>query len=175
MISADQLTDIGNFVKPHGINGELSAVIDSGIDIDALRCIILDIDGIFVPFFISSHRSRGAEAMLLTIDGITNEIQAKPLSGKTIYTLTDELPEEYFEENEDGFYASDFIGWTVVENGESIGEITGIDDSTENVLFIVESPGNKTIYIPVADEFIDAIDTENHIIDMSLPTGICDL
>lgn len=175
MILADQLTDIGNFIKPHGINGELSAVIDNGIDIDALRCIVLDIDGIFVPFFIAEHRSRGTEAVLLTIDGITNENQAKTLSGKTIYALTDELPEEFFGENEDGFYASDFIGWTINENNNAIGKITGIDDTTENVLFIVESPGSKIIYIPVTDEFIDGIDTENRILEMTLPNGICDL
>ncbi len=52
MIAAESLTEIGHFVKPHGINGELSAVIDRDIDIDSLRCIVVSIDGIFIPFFL---------------------------------------------------------------------------------------------------------------------------
>ncbi len=174
MILSDQLTDIGDIIKPHGINGEMSAVIDSNIDIDTLRCIVLDMDGIFVPFFIGQHRSRGPEAVLLTIDGITDERQAKQLAGKTIYALTQDLP-DYQETDENGFYASDFIGWKIIDGESTIGTITDIDDSTENVLFIVESPSDTTVYIPVADEFIDDIDTDNHILIMSLPAGICDL
>jgi 16S rRNA processing protein RimM len=74
----------------------------------------------------------------------------------------------------DGFYASDLIGFTIIEDesGNAIGEIDDIDDSTDNVLFIVVTPNDVTIYLPVADEFITAIDTDNHTVAMSLPEGI---
>ena len=38
------------------------------------------------------------------------------------------------------------------------GKIVDIDDSTDNVLFIVENDNSDDIYIPVADEFVYDID-----------------
>ncbi len=176
MIAAESLTEIGHFVKPHGINGELSAVIDRDIDIDSLRCIVVSIDGIFIPFFLRSWRSRGNESVLLEIDDINDEKHAKLLAGKTIYGLTDELPRDNeSDDEEDGFYASDFIGWKVFADGVELGTINDIDDSTANVLFIIERPDKRSVFIPVADEFITAIIPEDKSIEMELPTGILDI
>lgn len=51
MITSDEIIEIGAFVKPHGVKGEISAQIDYEIDLQELKCLIIDIDGIFVPFF----------------------------------------------------------------------------------------------------------------------------
>ncbi len=58
---------------------------------------------------------------------------------------------------------------------QTVGEITDIDDSTENVLFVVATPSSATVYLPVADEFITEIDTDRRILRMNLPEGILDL
>jgi len=63
MIRRDELTPIGTIYKPHGINGEVTATFEQGVDPESLRCIVLDRDGIFVPFFINSIRSRGSQAV----------------------------------------------------------------------------------------------------------------
>ena len=60
MITPDILTSIGTFFKPHGIKGEISATLDYDIDPSELRCIVLEIDGIIVPFFVDSRRPKGA-------------------------------------------------------------------------------------------------------------------
>ena len=59
MILRDELIAIGRYNKPHGVAGEISATID--VDIDTLKelsCLVSDIDGIFVPFFVNSCRPR---------------------------------------------------------------------------------------------------------------------
>lgn len=178
MITCDQLTPIGHTIKPHGINGEIATAIDNDVDLSGLRCLVMDIDGIFVPFFINSFRPRGPEAVLLAIDGISNEREAKDICPKTVYALKTDIGELNKEntDNDDGFYAEDLIGFHVVVGGNGIGEITAVDDSTENYLFIItpNRPG-KPLYIPVADEFIDEVDPLNHTIAMSLPNGLLDL
>jgi 16S rRNA processing protein RimM len=74
MIVRDQLIAVGRFNKAHGVNGEVQATLDIDADLlPRLRCIVTDVDGIYVPFFIASHRSKGAQSVLLTIDGIDNE------------------------------------------------------------------------------------------------------
>lgn len=178
MIRKDELVEIGTFNKPHGICGEISATIDSDIELSALKCIVLDIDGIYVPFFIESFREKGAETFLLTIDGITDENEAMKLSRMTIFALKRDCASMTDSDGDDGdgMYAEDFIGYTVLDDNDNvIGRITDIDDSTENVLFIVERDNNGTVYIPVADEFIIDIDTESLIVSMSLPAGLIEL
>ena len=71
MILRDELIAIGRYNKPHGVAGEISATID--VDIDTLKelsCLVSDIDGIFVPFFVNSCRPKSQETVLLTIDGM---------------------------------------------------------------------------------------------------------
>ena len=49
MITRAEITEIGTFNKPHGIQGEISASFLCDFDeIELLSCIIVDEDGIFV-------------------------------------------------------------------------------------------------------------------------------
>lgn len=181
MITRVELTDIGRTIKPHGINGEIATAINQDMDFERLRCVVMDIDGIFVPFFINTVRPRGSESVLITLDGINDEKEAKELCGKTVYALKSDLSaiaetrEPDDEDDEEGFYAEDLIGYKVTADGMSVGEITGVDSSTDNLLFIVANDKGDTAYIPVADEFIINIDTDSHIIEMSLPHGLLEL
>jgi 16S rRNA processing protein RimM len=179
MIRRDELTPIGTIYKPHGINGEVTASFEQDVDPERLRCIVLDRDGIFVPFFITSVRSRGAQSVLLMIDGFSNEKEVAELSNQTIYGVTAELSDAVGndgDDDEDGFYASDFVGYTIVDETDTvIGEIVALDDRTDNFLFVVETKSGDEVFIPVADEFITDIDTETKTLTMDLPTGLVDL
>ncbi len=171
MILRDELTIIGSIFKPHGIKGELSASFDIDMLPDEFRCIVLDIDGILVPFFIESYRLRGAESVLLKIDGINNEKDAAKLANHDIYVLTNELPDE----DDDGVHLFDLEGYILQCNGETIGEIEEIDDSTANILMIVKNADDKTVLVPFVEELIIGLDTEEKIIDMDLPEGLLGL
>jgi 16S rRNA processing protein RimM len=179
MIRRDELTAIGTIYKPHGINGEVSASFN--VDPAALRCIVLDCDGIFVPFFLNAIRSKGAQTVLIKIDGFENENDVAQLANQTIYGLTRELADAAYDDDEDGesdegFYASDFIGYVINdEHGEVIGEIVDLDDRTDNFLFEVKTPKGGTVYIPVADEYITDINEDERTLEMDLPIGLIEL
>lgn len=172
------MTDIGRFGQPHGIKGEINATVDQGIDVGSLRCIVCDIDGIFVPFFIEGIRPRSATSLLLTIDGIADESEAGLLQNKIIYALSEELGDIADDSaDDDGFYAEDLVGFTVSDaSGKLTGTIEGVDDSTDNVLFIVRPDSSTgTILIPVAEELIDEIDAESRHISFNLPEGFLEI
>lgn len=181
MITGEMLAPIGHTGKPHGINGELNLFVndrflDSDISLDDLRCIVMDVDGIFVPFFIGKLRAKGFDNLLVKIDGIDNEKDAKELASKTVYALTDEYNPSSTQNGKDGLYAEDLIGFAVNDEGKHLGVIEDIDDSTDNALFIISRvDSDKPLYIPIADDFIDNIDIEKKIISMSLPQGMTDL
>ncbi len=177
MIKLASLQPVGKFLKPHGVNGEITVLRDfEELDFSEFSCLVVDIDGIFVPFFMNSVRSKGADTDLILIDGINNEIQAASLSNKTVYVLKSELANENDEQDADGFYAEDFIGYSVnIEGHGKLGEITGIEDSTANYLFMVATADGNSLLIPVADEFIIDIDTESKTLVMELPDGLLDM
>ncbi|MDE6652087.1 MAG: ribosome maturation factor RimM [Paramuribaculum sp.] len=171
MIKLSDITEIGVFLKPHGIKGEIAAELDIESDeVSSLTCIICNMEGIFVPFFIDSVRSKGNDTVLLTLDGISDEKQASTFTGKKIYAKADEVS---FSEEDDGLYVTDMSGYTIFSpDGNEIGLIESVDSSTANILFIVKTPDKDTIFIPAAEEFIQSLDIERKTIVMDLPEGL---
>ena len=158
MIKLSEIAEIGRFNKPHGIKGEISVSVGGNIDLDDVKCIIVRIEGIFVPFFINSVRPKTADTSLITIDGIDSEEKAQELT------------------DEDGLYASDLIGYEINDiTSGNIGVIENINDSTQNILFIVRTPEGKELYIPVAEEFILSVDPDNGTVRTDIPIEILTL
>ncbi|MCM1319483.1 MAG: ribosome maturation factor RimM [Muribaculaceae bacterium] len=180
MITREEITAAGSFTKTHGIKGELSALLSVPLEFfDEYPMFICDMDGIFVPFFIENIRPKGAQAALIQPENVNTEEKAKLFVGKDIYILKQRLmdfEQLHAEDDEQGAYADDLIGYTVIDDtaGE-LGEIVDIEDSTANMLFILRTPADKTLYIPVAEPFIKSIDPQSRIVQTALPEGLVDL
>lgn len=176
MIRLSEIAEAGHFNKSHGIKGEISVTLDFDIDLDDIKCLIVAVEGIFVPFFIDSWRPKTADTDLIKIDGIDNETQASEFNNKPFFILRSDIPEDDEEYDEDGFYASDLIGYNVIDrHAGAIGQITDINDTTENVLFLLTTDDGNEIFIPVADDYIDEIDNANETLHTNLPEGLINL
>lgn len=179
MIRRFDIEEIGKFLKTHALKGELNA----RLDIDASFIgdetpLIVDIDGIYVPFYPESVRSKGHFSSLIKLQGIDSEEAARQFVNKTIYARKEDVSAFVGEEEDgvEGAYADDLIGWQLrLTDGKIIGEITDVDDSTQNLLFIVETPDGNRVYVPAAEQLIAAIDPDSHVIEMSLPEGLLDI
>ncbi|MBD5324521.1 MAG: 16S rRNA processing protein RimM [Bacteroides sp.] len=173
----DELVVAGRLLKPHGIKGEISAGVEiDDLDLREVKCVVVEIEGIPVPFFPTAVRPKNHASVLVTLDGVTNESEAAELCNKDFYILPSDVPEGYDEPEGDGFYAADLIGFEVSDaDGKPMGRIADIEDSTQNVLFIIETPRGGTIYVPVADEFILDIDPDSKHITLDPPEGISEL
>lgn len=178
MINQKELKEVGKFQKTHALKGELNALLD--IDPDYMtdgNAIVVDVDGIFVPFYAATIRPKGSHSFLVKLDGVDSEEEAKTFVNKTVYALRKELA-PYFDKDEDEIIdEDDLFGFTVVDNesGAEIGRITHIDSSTENVLLVVETPEGDEVFVPAVDDFIDEIDEESRLIRVTLPDGLIDL
>lgn len=175
MIRRDELIQIGQFNKPHGIEGEITASVNYDFDdLSAFSCLIVEIDGIFVPFFVTGVRTKSSQTILLRIDGINDEREASMLVNKEIYVLNSEFNAlEIFDEDE--ISVDLLVGFEIIHEGAVIGQISDIEDSTVNVLFVVKNADGKEFLIPAVDDFIDSIDTESKQIHMSLPIELIDM
>ena len=176
MILRDELIAIGRYNKPHGVAGEISATID--VDIDTLKelsCLVSDIDGIFVPFFVNSCRPKSQETVLLTIDGISSEKEVTRLVNRDIYALKRDYRQESIDNDADGYPLDYFIGFELQDaDGKRVGEITDVDEQTENAIFIVDRDGDD-IMVPATDDLIVEFDLDKKVMVMDLPQGLLDL
>ncbi len=173
MISNNEIFCIGQLLKPHGICGEITALITHDIDFDSITTIVVEIDGINVPFFLKSTRPKSSNIELLTIEGIENEQQAAELCNRDLCILLKDMPADA---ESDGLYASDLVGYDTFINGKHFGRILRLDDSTANYLFIIEREGEDgTVMIPAADEFISELDAPGRRIKFEVPDELLSL
>ena len=176
MITRDELIAIGHYNKPHGVAGELSATVDVELEVwSGLSCLVSDIDGIFVPFFVNAVRPKSVDTMLLTIDGIENEKEAARLVNRDIYALKRDYQQESIDADADGYPLDFFIGFELRDSdGSRVGEITDVDEQTENAIFVVDRDGSE-IMVPATDDLIVEFDVDNKLMVMDLPEGLLDL
>ena len=176
MITRDELIAIGRYNKPHGVAGEISATIDVDLDtLQGLSCLVTDIDGIFVPFFVNTIRPKSVDTVLLTIDGIENEKEAARLVNRDIYALKRDYQQESIDADADGYPLDFFIGFELRDSdGSRVGEITDVDEQTENAIFVVDRDGSE-IMVPATDDLIVEFDVDNKLMVMDLPEGLLDL
>ena len=175
MIRKEDVYKIGRLGKPHGVKGEISFQFSDDVfdRVDA-DYLIIEVDGILVPFFIEEYRFRSDETALLKLEDIDTQEAARELTNSDVYferRLSDDGGEPTM---------AAIIGYRLVSDADSheIGTVTGIDDSTANILLEVSGSGThdgSPILIPAAEEFIIGIDNENREIRMALPEGLLDL
>jgi 16S rRNA processing protein RimM len=169
MIKLEEVYKIGKLGKVHGVKGEISFLFDDDVfdRVDA-DYLILDIDGIFVPFFIEEYRFKSDSNALMKFDGIDTMERARELTGCDVY-----FPRKMSEADEGHLSLAEIIGYSLIDaqTRKEVGKIAAIDDSTINLLFELEDGK----LIPAPEELITNVDTKNHQIEIKLPEGILEL
>lgn len=179
MIRLNELIPVATVNKTHGIRGELSVTVDPDVAMEPGMCLITPVEGIPVPFFVASLRPRSADTFLITLDGIDSDIKASFFTGATFYAdpkVIDNSGEDSEDDESEGFYASMLIGMKLRDtDGSQIGTISDIDDSTQNVLLIVDRPDGSTVMVPLANDLITDYNTDEGSIEMNIPAGLLDM
>lgn len=172
MIKQEDVYRIGRLGKPHGVRGELSFQFEDDIfdRVDA-DYLILDIDGILVPFFIEEYRFRSNEICLLKLCDIDTEERARELTGCDVF-----FPRALAQEEDGGASLAEIIGFKVIDEatGNTVGTIQAVDDSTINVLFTIATPQGEVL-LPASDDLICAFDRQAQTITMTIPDGLLSL
>ena len=134
--------------------------------------LIVETEGILVPFFIEEYRFRSGETALLKLEGISTVERARELTNSDVF-----FPRRLAQNDVEEMTWAQIVGFRLVDEqlGKVVGSISSVDDSTENVLFDVATPDGKNLLIPAAEDWISDVDTEKREIRMRLPEGLLDL
>lgn len=175
MIKYEQTSKIGYLGKFHGLNGEINFHMDFDGFTTNPEYLILDIEGILVPFFIESIRYRNNQQALIKFIDIDSHDKMPFLQSCDVYCPVEYKGHEDFLpqiENNDYLWEN-IIGYNVKdEKGNSIGTIKDIDSQTINILLLIEKLDNNNLIIPAVHEWIINLDNTKKEISLNLPEGL---
>ena len=168
MIRLEEISPIGIFGKTHGIKGEINLELNVDFDLENTPYIIVDIDGIFVPFFINDYRYKSDTVALVQFEDIDTEERVRPFFGKKAYVKKEVLDDG----EEDELSINYYVGFTILTPQRTvIGQIVEIDDSTANVLFVLDNDA----LIPVGAVEVLDLDPDRHTMIVEVPEGLLDI
>ena len=153
------MLQIAKILKSNGTDGAVligMRDIDAR-DIDLSEPVFIEFDGLPVPFFIESVQPKGVSKAVVRLTDVLTLEDAEEIVGRAVFV------EGEWEEEED----DDFVGWTLLDKGTVVGEITG----TEPI------PGNFCLYvgekmIPLHEDFVIGVDEERRELNLDLPQGL---
>lgn len=169
MIKKEDVYRIGQIGKPHGVKGELSFHFEDDVfDRTDADYLILEVDGILVPFFFEEYRFRTDVTAYIKFCDIDTEVQARELTGSEVF-----FPRSVAHQDGTCRSWAQLLGFSLIDatTGHQIGVIQSIDNTTLNVLFELEDGK----LIPANEELITDIDGEKRQIFITLPEGLLDL
>ena len=160
---------LGTIAKTHGVRGEL--IIRTANDSFDLKqdweSLFLQIEGILVPFFISTLRPFKSDEWVVKFDWYEDKTKAEKLCGLPVWVqkdLMDPVEEEVFLDELIGFVFTD-------QASGKTGHIADFVDIPDNPNFEVEIDGKKNL-VPAREEFILEVNTKKKTILFELPEGL---
>lgn len=169
MIKKEEVYKIGVINKPHGVKGEVSFTFTDDI-FDRVDCdyLILLMDGILVPFFIEEYRFRSDNSALVKFEDIDTAEKARMFTNVEVF-----FPVKYVGEQEEVTSWNYFVGFAVDDvNHGMLGTISDVDDTTINVLFVIDKEDGDELLLPAHEEFILDIDHKKKRVKVDIPEGL---
>ncbi|MDR0430832.1 MAG: ribosome maturation factor RimM [Tannerellaceae bacterium] len=173
MIRKEDITTIGHFAKPHGIKGKINLILSKDVSFDDWDepYLICEMEGILVPFYLEEYQYKSDTTLLVKLENIDSDEAARELMKHEAYCP----PDIVLENDDDTLTWEHFTGYEVFDNTHALlGKITGVDESTINVLLIVNN-NDKEWLIPAAEELILSVEHDNKKLIIKIPEGLSDL
>lgn len=179
----EDFIELGSFGQTHGLKGEVNfaAFSELAFRLSPDDFIFVESDNLLVPYRIVTIRPRNSADFLISVRGINSSDEASRISGCSVYAnpqdYSERIAELSVDDDQEGYFAEDLIGFeTYDSDGKHLGTVKDFDDSTLNVLLLIEKlNGDERFFIPFVEEYITEINPEGHAITVSLPEGFEDL
>ena len=155
------------------MKGEITfAITDDVFDRVDAEYLVLDIDGILVPFYLEEYRFKNDENVLVKFEDIDTQEQARNYTGREVF-----FPRHLSDSDGENMTWEEIIGFQLVDaiSGKLVGTLDRVDDSTLNLLFEVTTPEGDDILIPASNDLIEEVNAEKKEIRMAIPEGLLDL
>jgi 16S rRNA processing protein RimM len=162
----------GKFVAVHGLQGELLMKHELGkkTSLKGLAAVFIEEKkGSFLPWFIESVKIKSEDEVYVKCEGINSREAAMRLSRREVW-----LPEIDFKKFAAKTAPAGLLGYTVIDKGESLGDILELIEQPHQLLCRLEING-KEVLIPLHDETLKKVDHKKKEVIVELPEGLLDI
>ena len=159
-------------VAPHGVAGQIILEHALGISISFKGITTLFIEknaASFIPYFIESASAKTETITHLQMEGISTREATSMLIGKKVW-----LPQPDFQKLVNKNSPLALLGYTVQENGTSIGVIQEVIEQPHQLLVTILYQGQEA-YIPLHEGSLKGVDHVKKTVIVELPDGLLDL
>ncbi len=163
---------IGKFVAVHGLKGELLLKHSFGkkTSLKGMETIFIEEKKeSFIPWFIESAKIKSEEETYMKLEGIDTREAAAKLTQKEIW-----LTEADFKKFAAKTSPINLLGYTIIHNDESLGEILEVIEQPHQLLCRLEIK-SKEVLIPLHEQFLKKIDHKKKQVRVELPEGLLDI
>lgn len=163
---------IGKFVAVHGLKGELILKHELGkkTSMKGLKAFFIEEKkDSFIPWFIESAKIKTDDEIYIKPEGLSNREDAKKLAQKNVW-LTAEDFKKFASKNA----PANLLGYQVINNGESLGDILELIEQPHQLLCRLDIKG-KEVLIPLHEDSLQKIDHQKRQVLVELPDGLLDI
>lgn len=177
MIRNDEVFKIGYITKHRGLRGEVEmSFTDDCFDTGSADYLVLDMDGILVPFFWEEYSFKNNDTAILKFEDIESEQQARKLVGHAVYYPKAHLAENNADEATMLSSYKALTGFSVTNQEDKyLGTISHVDDSSSNILLTIQNEHGKEVMVPFHNDFLLHFDIRERTLQLHLPEGLLDL
>ena len=158
-----QFIEAGKVVNTHGVKGEVKIQVwlDSPEFLKKFKTVYIDNRAVKL---VSGRVHKGF--LIAVLDGVDDVNAAMSLKNKTVF-----IDRKDAKLPKGAYFLQDIIGAAVVtEDGESVGTLEDILETTASQIYVVK--GETEHLIPAVDEFIVKVDAENAVVTVRLIEGM---
>lgn len=173
MIKQNEVFYIGKISKFRGICGEIELLFtDDVFDRGEAPYLVIDMNGILVPFFWEEYRFKNSDTAIFKFEDINDENAAKKLVGHSVF-----YPKKFnVEADTDNAHLSSwkaFTGFDVYDTcNRHLGTIDSVDDTTDNILIYLQTPDGDELVLPLHEDFIEDYSMTQRTMCLALPEGL---
>lgn len=163
------LCRVAKIVKSNGTDGELLVNLLEGWpdDLKKTEPVYIEIDGLPVPFFVLSLRSKG-NRNYLRLNDVDSLTDAEELVGSYICLEGGDEEAVPSMDNLSEIGMDALVGWMLEDaDGSRIGEITSFEDIPGNPCICVGE-----ILVPLHEDLILDVDSDTRTLTMEIPDGL---
>lgn len=158
--------EVGRLLKPHGLKGEIKAVLDMAFS--DMETFFIERAGTVEPVRVNSIRD-GTNSLIVQLSGIETPERAQEYAGALIKIDENDLPVL----SEGHYYHHEIIGLEVITTtGERVGIVTDILDVKSNDVYVVEGGDGKEHLIPAIADVIKEINIKEGTITIEVMEGL---
>ena len=176
MVEVTALQAFADVLKLFGNQGGLIIKFrPTASPISAQEPVFALLDGIPVPFFISSLQRRGQDRAEVTFEALTRISPARELIGKTLY-LHRPCQKNRKSAKSTPADPSVLIGFNAYDGDKPLGSVDAYIDWENNPCLSIQMENRENaLLIPFHPEFIIEIDASTRRIRLTLPEGFTEI